>query len=125
MVLYHVTDGPGLIVKSASPLNSKLLRQRNLHAFDIVAIPEGFQKRVCEPEVQHVLNGPLPKVMVNPEYRFLSKSAYQDSIQLLGCDKVRSKRFFDDDAGAGCTVRFFQLFDHLAEHHWWNCKVEC
>src|SRR5215471_16078352 len=98
MVLYHITDGPGLIVKSASPLNSKLLRQRDLHAFDIVPIPEGFQKRVCEPEVQHVLNGPLPKVMVNTEYRFLGKSADQDLIQFLRRDEVCSKRFFDDDA---------------------------
>src|SRR5262249_21123111 len=94
VVLHHIKDGARLIVEGASTLNTELLRHRDLHAFDVVAIPERLEKRVSESEVQHILNGPLPKVMVDTEYRFLWKSADQDLIQFLCRYKVGSKRLF-------------------------------
>src|SRR5262245_59159731 len=124
MVLDHVSYDAGLIVESASALNTKLLCHRDLHTFDIVAIPKRLEKRVRESEVEHVLNGPLSKVMVNTEYRFLGKSAGQDSIQFLSRNEVRSKRFFDDDAGTCSPAGFFELFHDRPEHRRWNCEIE-
>src|SRR5215510_9722229 len=98
MVLHHITNGARLIVEGASALNAKLLRHRDLDTFDVVAIPERLEKRVCESEIQHILNGPLPEVMIDTEYRFLRKSADQDLIQVLCRYEVGSKRLFDDDA---------------------------
>src|SRR5215831_14123005 len=117
MVLYHVTDGARLVVESAPALNAKILRQCHLYAFDIVAIPKRLENRVCEPEVENILNGPLPEVMVDTEYRFLLKLIGQDSIQLLSRDQVRSERLFDNDASGCSKARLFQLFDDRPELH--------
>ena len=44
MILDHVTDGAGLVIKDAAALDSEILRHNDLHVLDIVAIPEGLHE---------------------------------------------------------------------------------
>src|ERR1700734_4325468 len=67
MILDHVADCAGLIVKAAAALDAKILGHGDLHAFNIVPVPERFHERVGKTEDEHVLHGPLAQVMVDAE----------------------------------------------------------
>src|SRR5262249_22876457 len=60
MILNHVADRAGRIIKGASAFDSEVFRHRDLHAFDIITIPERFQERVCETGKEHVMHWPFP-----------------------------------------------------------------
>src|SRR5215471_13641181 len=98
MILNHIADGPCLIVESTSTLNTEVLRHRDLNAFDIVTVPERLEQRVCEPEVQNILNRPFPEVVVNPEYRLFREGADQDPVQFPSRDEVSTKGLFNDNS---------------------------
>jgi predicted dinucleotide-utilizing enzyme len=82
MILDHVADGTGRIVEEAAALDAEILRHGDLHALDMVAIPERLQKRIREAEVQHVMHRPLPEAMIDAESRRLVECAEQDSVEL-------------------------------------------
>ena len=46
MILDHVADGAGLLVESAAALHAEALRHRDLHALDVLAVPDRLQERV-------------------------------------------------------------------------------
>src|SRR5690348_13831103 len=106
MVLNDIPDGAGLIIKGAAALNAEILRHRDLNTFDVVAVPERFEKGIGEPEVEHILNRSLPEVMINTEYRLFGKSAGQSPVQFLSRGKVSSEWLFDDDTRACSKTRF-------------------
>src|SRR5215510_12877195 len=83
MILHDVANGSRLIVEGPSALDADILSHRNLHVFDIVAIPKRLEKRVCESEVQQVLNRPLSEVMIDSEDRRLGKRLQQNAVELL------------------------------------------
>src|SRR5882762_1917044 len=115
MVLDNVSDGARLIIEGASALDTKILRHGDLYAFDIIAIPERFEKGIGESEVRHVLNRPLSQVMVDAEDRRLGKTAQQDAVELQSRGQVGPERLFDDDAGASSTTGLCELFHDRAE----------
>ena len=80
MVLDHVADGAGLIVKSASSLDTEVFRHRDLDAFDVVSVPERLHERVRKPEKKHVIYRLLAKVMINAEDRGFIEGAEQNFI---------------------------------------------
>jgi len=65
MVLHHVADRPGLVVEPAAPLHAEVLGHRDLHAFDVGAIPHRLEEGVGKAEEQHVVHGALAEVMVD------------------------------------------------------------
>ena len=69
MILDHVADGAGFIVERAAALDAEILRHRDLHALDVVAVPERLQKRIREAEEDHVMHRALAEVMVDAEDR--------------------------------------------------------
>ena len=73
VVLDHVADRPGLLVEPPPALHAEVLRHRDLHAADVVAVPDRLQKRVGEPEVQEVLDRLLAEVVVDAEDRPLGE----------------------------------------------------
>ena len=79
----------------------------------------GFAKR----EEQHVVNGPLPEVVVDPEDVALDESAEQDPIQLARRGEVLPERLLDDDAGAVRAPRLRQLLDDRSEQRRRNRQV--
>src|SRR5713101_5857877 len=106
MVLDHVTNGSGLIVKSASPLHTELLSHGDLYALDVVAIPERLHQCVGEPEKYDVVDRLLAKIVVNAKNIGFGKSTMQDAIQLFCGSKVVAERLFDNDPRALGTARF-------------------
>jgi hypothetical protein len=71
-----------LIVKTATPLNPEILRHGDLDALHMSAIPEWLEDRIHETEEQHIVNWPLPQVMVNTKDRLFVEGAKQNPVEL-------------------------------------------
>ncbi len=100
VVLDDVANGAGLIVKAAAPFDAEILRHGDLHAFDIVAIPERLHERVGKAEDNNVIHRPFPQVMVDAKNRGLGENSMQNAVQLLRRRQVVAERLLHDDAGA-------------------------
>ena len=73
----------GLFVEGPAALDAELLRHRDLHALDVLAVPDRLQERVGEAEVEQVLDRLLAEVMVDAEDRRLVEVAQQDAVEGL------------------------------------------
>src|SRR5271163_1293145 len=101
MVLDDVADRSGLIVEAAAALDAKIFRHGNLHALDVVAVPERLHERVGEAEDDHIVYRPLSQVMIDPEDRSLIELPQKNLIQMSRRLQIVTERLFDDDAGVG------------------------
>src|SRR5680860_742894 len=104
MILHDVPDCTSFLIKLAPPLYPELLRHRDLHAFDVVAVPDGLKKRIGKTKKQEILNGFFPEIVVNTKDCRLVKQAVQRSIQSLGGSQIASEGFFHDDSCARGTT---------------------
>src|SRR5213083_1328277 len=100
MVLDHVADGARLVIERAAALNPELFGHGDLHALDVIPVPEGLEEGVREPEEEHVVHRPLPEVVVDPEDRRLVESSEQNPVELPRGSDVVAERLLDDDAAA-------------------------
>src|SRR6267142_6421206 len=100
MILDHVTDRAGLIVERSSALNSEVFRHGNLHALDLIAVPERLQQRVLEAEENHIMHRPLAQIMIDAEDVLLVEIAKQNLVKRLRRCEVVTKGFFNDDTSA-------------------------
>ena len=66
MVLDHVPEGPGLVVVAGPALDPEAFRHGDLDALHQVAVPQGLEDGVGEPEDQEVPDGFLAQVVVDP-----------------------------------------------------------
>src|SRR2546425_10461326 len=82
MILDHVTDRARPVVERAAALDPEVFGHRDLHAFDVIAVPEGLQKSVGEAEEEHVVHRPLAEIVIDPEDRRLVEGAEQDAVEL-------------------------------------------
>ena len=94
MILHHVADRAGLIVKCAAALHAEILRHRDLHALDVLAIPERLEHRVGEAEEQHVVDGLLSEVMVNAEDALLVERFEQNPVEPLRRGEIACRKVF-------------------------------
>src|SRR5581483_6018881 len=117
MILHHVADSAGLIVKSAAPLHAEILRHGDLHAADVVANPEGFEKFVGEAEKQHVMHRAFAQVVVDAKDRLFIESAEQSLIELSRRVEVATEGLLDNNPRAAGAIGFAQLFYDGAEQH--------
>ena len=60
---------PVCVVEGAAALDAEVFRHGDLHALDMVAVPERLQERVGEAEEEHVVHRPLAQVVVDAEDR--------------------------------------------------------
>ncbi len=67
VVLNHIAHRADPVVKGSAAQNAELLRHGDLHAFNVLAIPDRLEKEVGEAEKDHVLNGVLPEIVVDAE----------------------------------------------------------
>src|SRR5438477_12160336 len=75
-------------------------RRGDLDALDVVAVPERFEERVGEAEVQQVLDRRLAEVAVDAVDRRLVEVAQQDAVERPRRPQVPPERLLHDDAGA-------------------------
>ena len=54
VVLHHVAQTAGALIKRTAALHAELLGQRDLHAGDMVAVPDRFQERIGKTEIEDV-----------------------------------------------------------------------
>ena len=59
MVLNDVANRASLFVKRAAALNSEVLGHRDLHALDMVAIPERLEEGICRLSVSATMTFPF------------------------------------------------------------------
>src|SRR5262245_10999799 len=67
MILDDVADDAGLFVEGAAALDAEAFGQRDLHVLDVMTVPDRFQEGIREAEVQDVLHGFFPEVVVDAE----------------------------------------------------------
>src|ERR1700722_13058794 len=104
MVLDHIADRTGLVVKASTPLNAKVLRHRDLDALDVVPIPERLNKRVGEAECQHVVQCAFSEIVVDTKDVGLIENAEQDFVEFLSRCQIMSEGFLHDDARSAITI---------------------
>src|SRR5215470_4335839 len=101
MVLDDVADRSRLIVEAAAALDAEIFRHGDLHALDVVAVPERLHEGIGEAEDDHIVYRPLPQVMINSENRGFIELPEEDLIQMSRRLQIVTERFFNDDAGVG------------------------
>ena len=94
MVLDDIADRSGHVVKSAAALHSEIFRHGDLHALDIVAIPECFRERVGETKDQHVVHRPLAEEMIDAENTGFIEDGEENFVQLQRRRPDRARRAF-------------------------------
>jgi hypothetical protein len=75
VILHNIPDGAGLILERSSTLNSEVFGHRDLHALDLIAVPERLQECILETEKDHVMHRPFSQVMIDAENMFLVEMA--------------------------------------------------
>src|SRR5215469_13567088 len=63
MVLDNVANRSHFLVKAATPLHAEIFSQCDLHAGNVVSVPDGFKKRIGKAEIKQVLNRLLSEKM--------------------------------------------------------------
>src|SRR5436305_47788 len=99
MVLYDIADCPGLFIEFSPAGHAEVLSHSDLHALDVVPVPDRFEKRVGKAEVENVLDRLFAKVMVDAKDGRFGKNGVQDLIQRPGRGKVTAERLLDNHAG--------------------------
>src|SRR5690349_5370973 len=116
MILDHVAYRADALVKVPASLHAEILRHRDLHTLDKVAVPERFDKRVRKAEDEQVVHRPLTQVVVDSKDRLLVEAAMKDLIEPSRRCEIPPKRFFEDDARATIASRRRQLLHDHFEH---------
>ena len=122
MVLHHVAEGPGMIVKgAAAPLHAHRLGHRDLHVLDVLAVEQRLEDGVAEAEGQEVLDRVLPQVMVDAIDLIGPQETQNVPVELHGAREIETERLFDNHASPRSLAlaidqsRAGQVFDDAAE----------
>src|SRR6185369_6300534 len=67
VILNHVAQTTRALVKRTAAFDPEGFRQSNLHACHTVAIPDRFEERIGEPEVEDVHDGFFAEEVINAE----------------------------------------------------------
>ena len=73
MVLHDVANRADFVIEAPAALHAEALGHRDLHAGDVIAIPDRFEEGVGEPEIEQVLDRFLAEIMVDAEDGALGK----------------------------------------------------
>ena len=123
MILEDIPNGTNFLVEAAAAAHAELFRHRDLHALDVLRVPDRFQKRVGEPEVEDVLHRLLAQEMIDAVDRRLGKRFVEHRVQRFRRGEVSTERLFHDhaalrgDAGLSKTRR-----DGAKQARWENLK---
>ena len=95
MVLDHVAGGPDAVVVAGPPTEADILGHGDLHAVDVVAVPNRLVERVGEAQGQNVLHRLFAQVVVDAEHRLLGEDAVDDLIEFDGAFQVVAEGLLD------------------------------
>src|SRR5262245_27548101 len=123
MVLHDVAQGPRLIVELAASLHAERLCHRDLHALDVLPIPDRLEERVRKAEEEQVLNRVLAQVVVDAEHAVFTEGGVDDRVQRAGRGEVVPEWLLDDDTRASRTPRLAELMDDRLEQAGWDGEI--
>src|SRR5215467_9518659 len=124
MILNDVAHSAGLIVKSATALDTEVLGHRDLDAFDIVSIPEGLHECVCKPEDHDVAHGPFAQIVIDSKDGGLRKNLMQAGVQLAGGSEIMAEGLLYNDAGPFGAASIRQLFHNSFKQKWRDGQIK-
>jgi len=97
VVLDDVAGGADAVVVPGTTPHADVLRHRDLHVVDVVAVPDGFVQLVRETQREDVLHGLFAEVVVDTEDRVGGERALHHLVQLPRRGEVVAERLLDDD----------------------------
>ena len=98
MVLEDVADRSRLLVEARTTLDAERLAHGDLDVVDHEAVPDRLEDAVAEAQDEHVLDGLLAQVMVDPVDLAFVEVLREELVQLPRAGSVASERLFDDQA---------------------------
>ncbi len=116
VVLHDVPDRARLVVEFPPTLDAEGLRHRDLHAVDVVAVPDRLEEGVGEAEHCEVLDGPLAEVMVDAEDVRLVERRVERGVERARRLEIPPEGLLDDDARIARAARSREPFDDGREH---------
>jgi hypothetical protein len=92
---HHVAKRPGLLVEPRPALDIQILGHVDLDVGDVVAVPDGLEDPVGEPQRQDVLGRLLAQEVVDPVDRLLLQDVVEGRVELLGAGLVVAEGLLD------------------------------
>jgi hypothetical protein len=123
VVLDHVAQAPGGFVEGTSSLHPELLGQGDLDAGDVVPVPDRFEERVGETEVQEVHAFLFAEEVIDAEDRRFRERGAHDAVEFACRGEIAAERLLDDDACVVVQPGAGEPFDHCREQRRGNGEV--
>ena len=120
----HVAQGPDRVVEVAAVGNAEALGHRDLHALDVVAVPDRLEHYVGEAQVEDLLEAHLSQEVVDPVELRLVDGLVQLAGELPRRRQVVAERLLHHDPGVLGQARVVQALDHPAEQERRDLQVE-
>ncbi len=124
MILKDVADGADLFIETAALFHAELLRHRDLHAGDMVAVPQRLHERVREAEEQQVLHRLLAEEVIDPVDGRLGEALVQRAVQRFRGRQVAAEWLLDDQASLSGRADFRERGRDDAEEAGRNGEIE-
>ncbi|KPY81685.1 Uncharacterized protein ALO94_05590 [Pseudomonas syringae pv. spinaceae] len=93
---HHVAQCTGVLVKTATGLDTHGFRGGDLHVVDVVVVTERLEQAIGETADQNVLHRLLAQVMVDPVDLFFAHDLEQAAIERHCTGQIGAERLFDN-----------------------------
>ena len=123
MVLHDVANRTDFLIEFAAALDAEFLGHRDLHAFDVVPVPDRLEKGIREAEIEQVLHRLLAEIVVDAKDRRFGKNTVQAGVERLGRCEIATERLLHDDTGSPRAVEIAQTVDDGRERARGDGKV--
>ena len=98
VVLQHVTQGAGAVVKAAALFHAQRFGGGDFHRAHIIAVPQRLEYRIAKAQRQQVLQAFFAQIMVDAVNPAFGKMAADSLADGAGGRKIGAQRFFQHDA---------------------------
>ena len=112
------------VVEVPAGVDAEVLGHRDLHALDVVAVPDRLEDRVREAQVEDLGEPHLPEEVVDPVELLLAQVDLELGLQRARRLEVVPERLLDHDARALGQARAGQAVDHHPEQRRRDLEVE-
>ena len=112
------------VVEVPAVLDAEVFGHGDLHARDVVPVPDRLEHRVAEPEVEGLLESHLPEVVVDAEQLRFVDVLVEVFCECPGGGEVVAEGLLDDDTCVLGEAGFGEVLDDGGEQEGWDLEVE-
>lgn len=116
VALEHVDHRSGAVVVPGAALQAQLLVVDDLHAGDVVAVPQRLEQTVGETHTQHVEHRGSTQEMVDPEHLLLGHELRQQTVELHRAPPVGAEGLLQHQHGPGGQLDLLEGLHRLGRH---------